>query len=42
MTKTGIQSNVNYYDSLIALKKKELEQLELSKKRELEKLALKK
>lgn len=42
MTNVGINSNVNYYDSLIALKKKELEQLEQSKKLQLEKLALKK
>lgn len=41
MSKSGIQSNVNYYDSLIALKKKELEQLEQSKKLQLEKLAFK-
>lgn len=41
MSKSGIQSNVNYYDSLIALKKKELERLEELKKKELEKLALK-
>lgn len=42
MTNAGINSNINYYDSLIALKKKELEQLEQSKKLQLEKLALKK
>lgn len=41
MTYVGVQSNVNYYNSLVALKKKELEQLEELLKKELEKLAQK-